>query len=102
MNNTYIAKALKVQASKIVGIHYDHGDTELPNPTTKLLVELESGELVNVTGEMLARVHNPVIGHYVVTEDDGYRYLCACDVFERKYQPFVEPPVPAEEPAAQG
>lgn len=102
MNQTFIAKALKVQASKIVGIHYTRGPEDEPNPTTTLHVELENGEVVQVSGEMLARVHNPVIGHYVVTEDDGYRYLCACDVFDRKYQPFVEPPVPVEEPAAQG
>lgn len=76
---TRVANPVRVTAKRIAAV--DHSD--------KIDVCFEDDSSMVLTDEMIAR-YIPVIGDYVVTEEDGYQYVNPRDVFERKYR-MIEP-----------
>jgi hypothetical protein len=77
MQPTHIANPVLVHAAIILAI----ANEGISN--TKL--ELDDGSAFVAPAEMTAR-HIPQTGDYLVTQDDGYRYINPKDVFERKYR----------------
>ena len=77
----YQANPIQIDASEIVGIGTADNDGNLP-------LALSDGTNFTATQPMLAR-YVPVVGDYVVTQDDGYVYLNPKNVFERKYSPVT-------------
>lgn len=67
-----------VDAFKIIDVGFTMKDDGVP-------LQIENGEMVIATKEMLARI-TPVKGDYWVINADGYIYLNPKDVFERKYK----------------
>lgn len=74
----YIARPMLVDAFVIQGIGEDPAGT---------LLRLDSGDLVVAAPEMTARI-TPVVGDYLVRQEDGYTYLNPKLVFERKYAKY--------------
>ncbi len=56
-------------------------------PAGSRWLRLDEGKALWATPEQLARI-NPVVGDYVVVQEDGYTYLNPREVFERKYSPL--------------
>jgi hypothetical protein len=78
MNFTHTARPVLVEAHAIE-------DIEQPTSETGFTAVLANGKRVALTPPMMAR-YTPVIGDYIVTQEDGYVYVNPKDVFERKYQ----------------
>jgi hypothetical protein len=78
----YIGNPVLVTAEKIVSV-----STVLDDGSVHLA--LGNGENFTADKTMTAR-YVPVEGDYLVTQEDGYRYLNPKDVFERKYS--YDPP----------
>lgn len=74
----YIANPVEVDAFKITGTGPLTGDG--------LQLQLENGESVWATAQMVVRFQ-PGIGDYWVVQSDGYIYVNPRDVFLRKYSP---------------
>ena len=81
--NPVIVDALKIAK---VGdpVKASHG--EVTSLDGSRLVFLEDGSIQRLTAEMLAR-YTPVVGDYLVKQEDGYLYVNPAAVFERKYSP---------------
>jgi hypothetical protein len=77
----YQANPVIVDAFKITSI----GTTSDHDGSTAL--QLDSGEWVEATREMMSRM-KPTVGDYWVIQSDGYIYLNPKAVFERKYSPI--------------
>lgn len=77
MQPTHIANPVLVHAAIILAIANEGISS------TKL--ELDDGSEFVAPAELTAR-HVPQAGDYLVTQDDGYRYINPKDVFERKYR----------------
>lgn len=77
MQPTHIANPVLVHAAIILAIANEGISS------TKL--ELDDGTEFVAPAELTAR-HIPQAGDYLVTQDDGYRYINPKDVFERKYR----------------
>lgn len=75
------ANPIIVDAAEIVGIGTGDNDGNLP-------LALSDGTSFTAAPVMLSRM-TPVVGDYVVTQDDGYQYLNPKDVFNRKYSPVT-------------
>jgi len=75
----YIANPVEVDAFKItvVGPVADRSSFERN-------LQLEDGNWVQASKEMMARM-TPEVGDYWVIQSDGYVYLNPKEVFERKY-----------------
>jgi hypothetical protein len=50
-------------------------------------LEIDNGQVVKASWEMLARM-KPQVGDYWVIQSDGYIYLNPKEVFERKYRRY--------------
>lgn len=74
--NPVIVEALRIE--EVMGT--------LPSGHTGLVLEDNGWHLA--TQEQTARM-KPVVGDYVVTQEDGYVYLNPRDVFQRKYSPVT-------------
>ncbi len=75
----YQANPVHVDAEIIIGI-----GSVLPDGSLHLA--LQNGENFTADHGMIAR-YIPAEGDYVVTQEDGYRYVNPKHVFERKYSP---------------
>ena len=73
---THIANPVRVNAARILEW------TELPSGN--LMLRLSDGRNYTADTSMTVR-HCPVVGDYLVTQEDGYEYLNPKDAFERKY-----------------
>lgn len=78
MDFTHVAKPVLVNARVIQ-------DIEQPTSETGFVAVLADGSREPLTAAMLAR-YTPVLGDYIVTQEDGYVYVNPKDVFERKYE----------------
>lgn len=77
----YKTKPVIVTAYRIV----DFGT--VPAANGGIFAQVDDGEsrsIAELTPEMMAR-YTPVVGDYLVKQDDGYLYLNPKAVFERKY-----------------
>lgn len=73
----YQANPVIVDAEPIIIIGTTDG-------TGAMAVRLQNGAFVVLTKEVTAQ-YVPVVGDYVVIQEDGYTYVNPKDVFERKY-----------------
>jgi hypothetical protein len=76
MQFTHTANPVRVNAATILDV------TEGPNGN--LLLRLSDGRNYTADTSMTVRYY-PVVGDYLVTQEDCYEYLNPKDVFERKY-----------------
>lgn len=83
MEFTHQANPVRVKALAIVELTVD-------GHCGGHLAKLSDGSRYHVTAAMEAR-HAPVIGDYIVTQEDGYVYVNPKDVFERKYSAIPKP-----------
>jgi 3-dehydroquinate synthase class II len=82
MKFTHAANPVRVNARKISELtSFEDG--------SGFLAEFDEGDNVHITNLMTAR-YEPVVGDYVVVQDDGYIYVNPKDVFERKYSPIAQ------------
>lgn len=81
MEFTHQAKPVRVHAEVIVDIYSagNYGDAA---------VEFADGSEHVLEAALMVRC-KPVVGDYVVTQEDGYVYVNPKDVFERKYSPLT-------------
>ena len=56
------------------------------------MAKLSDGASFHIDAAMSAR-HTPIIGDYIVTQEDGYVYVNPKEVFERKYSVIPKPVV---------
>lgn len=77
MQPTHIANPVLVHAAVI--------QTTANEGISSTKLELDDGSEFIAAAELTAR-HIPQAGDYLVTQDDGYRYINPKDVFERKYR----------------
>lgn len=77
---THTANPVRVNASAIarIGAH---------NGASQITVGTKDGIDHIITPDMLSR-YSPVLGDYVVIQEDGYVYVNPKAVFERKYSPL--------------
>jgi hypothetical protein len=89
MQPTHIANPVHVNATRILEVTdvTDHSDGKIQS-SPDLVLRLEDGRNFEADISMTARLV-PVVGDYVVTQEDGYVYLNPKDVFERKYSPIT-------------
>lgn len=87
----YVANPVKVTALRIDRVTED---TIVVNGAAGTELQLEDGTKFTADAGMTAR-YTPVEGDYLVTQDDGYRYINPRVVFERKYSPDPHVNVPA-------
>jgi hypothetical protein len=78
---------MKYQANPVIVNAFKIEAIDQPNSNGSRLIRHEEGQMF-AHGEMFARI-NPVIGDYLVVQEDGYVYLNPKAVFERKYSPEV-------------
>jgi hypothetical protein len=78
MEFTHIANPVSVNARQIVGVHL---------ALDGMNVGFSDGSFHMLNAAQISR-HTPVIGDYIVTQEDGYVYVNPKDVFERKYSPI--------------
>lgn len=78
MKATHVANPVRVEAHRIAKI------LGMGKASSSMFVELEDGSDVELTLDMLAR-YVPKVGDYLVTQEDGYKYVNPREVFERKY-----------------
>lgn len=92
MRHTHFAKPVRVFAYRIVEVKdvTDRSDGRCQS-SPDLELHLESGFKFDANASMTAR-YVPVVGDYVVTQDDEYSYINPKDVFERKYSAFGPAP----------
>lgn len=82
MQPTHTANPVRVNAASILTVAKDiYG--EQPDA---LALRLSDGRLFIADAAMCAR-YTPVVGDYLVTQEDDYTYINPKDVFERKYSP---------------
>lgn len=77
---THVANPVRVSARRIAAV--DHIENEIH-------VCFEDDSSMILDAQMIAR-YIPVMGDYIVTQEDGYLYVNPRDVFERKYR-AIEP-----------
>ncbi len=85
---------MKYQANPVIGdafkiVHV--ADKANADYSANLTLDDEGGYIA--TSAMLERMV-PVVGDYLVRQEDGYEYLNPAAVFERKYSPLETPPSP--------
>lgn len=85
MDLTHVANPVRVNARAIVEVATD-------NHCHGFMATLSDGSRFHITAAMSVR-HTPVVGDYIVTQEDGYVYLNPKDVFERKYSAIPKPAV---------
>jgi hypothetical protein len=76
LQTTHTANPVRVNAAAILEV------TDQPNGNKTL--RLSDGRNYAADSSMMVR-YCPVVGDYLVTQEDGYEYLNPKDVFERKY-----------------
>lgn len=79
----YRAKPVEVTAFRIVTVSE-------PDQYGLVNLDIDNGQTVVATPEMLARI-NPVPEDYYVVQEDGYVYINPKAVFERKYEAILPP-----------
>lgn len=86
MTATHIANPVRVKAIRILEV------TDITNrapgcgqTSPDLMLRLEDGTNCAISADMTAR-YVPVVGDYMVWQEDGYTYVNPKDVFERKYR----------------
>lgn len=80
-NATHVANPVRVIAHQIVDIEVLQSELV---KAVDVRVTLDNGTKTNISAEMRAR-YEPVIGDYLVEQEDGYLYVNPREVFERKY-----------------
>lgn len=89
MQITHIANPVGVKAIVITEVMQMPGGARLV---------LADGSNTQITRPMMSR-HEPAVGDYLVTQEDGYQYINPKEVFERKYAPVLEMPNASTAPA---
>src|SRR6185437_5845262 len=82
MEFTHKANPVRVNARAVVELT---ADTHCGGFMAKLC----DGSRFHITAAMSVR-HTPIVGDYIVTQEDGYVYVNPKDVFERKYSPIAK------------
>jgi hypothetical protein len=85
MQFTHTANPVRVHAASILEVS-EAG-------SGNLMLRLSDGRNYEADTSMTVR-YCPVVGDYLVTQEDGYEYLNPKAVFERKYAPAGAQPVP--------
>lgn len=89
-SKTYIARPIPVNATRILEVTDITERREgYGQSCPDLMLCLEDGRNYTASSSMTSR-YVPVPGDYLVTQEDGYEYLNAKEVFERKYAPIGE------------
>lgn len=99
MNYTHTANPVRVSATRILEVtDVTRREPGYGQSSPDLVLRLEDGRNFEANSSMTARFV-PLVGDYVVTQEDGYTYLNPKDVFERKYSAITEPRETAERAA---
>jgi hypothetical protein len=88
MDSTHIANPVRVNATRILEVTDITDRSEGSGQSSPdLMLRLEDGRNFAADMSMTSR-HIPIVGDYIVTQEDGYVYINPRDVFERKYSPI--------------